>query len=49
MQSVIYDIRSIFHALKYADVILILGVSGCVILPFIKLFSKKKFIVNIDV
>ena len=48
MQSMLYDIRSIFHALKYADVLLILGVSGCVILPLIKLFSKKKIVVNID-
>lgn len=48
MQSIIYDIRAIFHALKYADVLLILGVSGCIILPFIKLFTKKKIIVNID-
>ena len=48
MQSILYDIRAIFHALKYADVLLILGVSGCIILPFIKLFSKKKIIVNID-
>ncbi|WP_179318033.1 DUF1972 domain-containing protein [Winogradskyella helgolandensis] len=48
MQSVIYDTKSIFHALKYADVLLILGVSGCLILPFIKLISKNKIIVNID-
>lgn len=48
MQSILYDIRAIFHALKYADVLLILGVSGCIILPFIKLFFKKKIIVNID-
>lgn len=47
-QSILYDIRAIFHALKYADVFLILGVSGCIVLPFIKLFSKKKIIVNID-
>ena len=42
MQSILYDIRAIFHALKYADVLLILGVSGCIILPFIKLFFKKE-------
>lgn len=48
VQSILYDIKSIFHALKYADVLLILGVSGCVILPFVKLISKKKVIVNID-
>ena len=48
MQSILYDMRAIFHALKYADVLLILGVSGCITLPFIKLFSRKKIIVNID-
>lgn len=48
IQSVLYDIRSIFHAIKYADILLVLGVSGCFILPFIKLFSTNKIIVNID-
>ena len=48
MQSILYDIVSIYDALKYADVILILGVSGCISLPFVRLFSKKKIIVNID-
>ena len=38
-QSIIYDIISIIHALFYADVLLILGVSGSIILPVIKLFS----------
>ena len=47
-QSFLYDVRSIFHALKYSDLLLILGVSGCFILPIIKLISKKKIIVNID-
>ena len=47
-QSIIYDVISILHALYYADVILILGVSGSIILPFVKLFSSKKIIINID-
>lgn len=47
-QSILYDIISIFHALIYSDVLLILGVSGCVVLPFVKLISSKKIIVNID-
>ncbi|MEO1216628.1 MAG: DUF1972 domain-containing protein [Bacteroidota bacterium] len=47
-QSVLYDIISIIHALFYADVLLILGVSGTIILPLIKLISKKKILVNID-
>ena len=48
IQSIVYDIRAILHAIKYSDILLILGVSGCIILPFIKLFSNKKIIVNID-
>ncbi len=47
-QSILYDIISIFHALFRNDVLLILGVSGGIILPFIKLFTRKKIIVNID-
>jgi glycosyltransferase involved in cell wall biosynthesis len=48
MQSILYDIISIFKSLKGSDTLLILGVSGCIILPFVRLFSKKRIIVNID-
>ena len=48
VQSIPYDVLSILHALRQADVLLILGVSGCIILPLIRLFSKKRIIVNID-
>jgi len=48
IQSIPYDIVSIFKALFFADTLLILGVSCCVILPFIKFISKKKIVVNID-
>lgn len=48
IQSIPYDILSMIHALIYCDVLLILGVSGCIFLPFVKLFSKKRIIVNID-
>ena len=47
-QSILYDIFSIIHALFISDSVLILGVSGCVILPFIRIFTKKKIIINID-
>jgi glycosyltransferase involved in cell wall biosynthesis len=47
-QSVIYDIVSMIKSLKFADTLLILGVSGCIFLPFLKLFTKKKIIVNPD-
>ena len=37
------------HALfKRPDVVLILGVSGCIFLPFFRLFSKSKVVTNID-
>jgi len=48
-QSIPYDLISMWRSLKTADTILILGVSGCIFLPFLKLIGKnKKFIVNID-
>lgn len=48
VQSIPYDIISIFKSLRFADTLLILGVSGCVVLPFVRLFSKKHIVVNID-
>jgi len=48
VQSIPYDIMAIFKALFFADTLLILGVSGCIILPIVRLFSKKKLVVNID-
>lgn len=48
IQSILYDIISIFKAKKEADVLLILGVSGCMILPLVRIVSRKKIIVNID-
>ena len=48
IQSIIYDCISIVHALFYADVLLILGVSGGFILPFVRLFSNKKILISID-
>ena len=47
-QSILYDISAIIHSLKYADILLILGVSGCIVLPIVKIFCKSKIIVNID-
>lgn len=48
VQSIPYDIWSMLKALFIADTFLILGVSGCVFLPFIKLFTNKQLVVNID-
>ncbi|MFK7775935.1 MAG: DUF1972 domain-containing protein [Saprospiraceae bacterium] len=47
--SIIYDILSMIHAIIFSEVLLILGVSGCLFLPFIKLFfPSRKIIVNVD-
>ena len=47
VQSVFYDMFSLFHACFVCDVMFICGTSGCIFLPFIKLF-KKKIILNPD-
>ncbi len=48
VQSIVYDLLSMLKAVRYADTILVLGVSGCVFLPIVKFVSGKRFIVNID-
>ena len=49
VQSIPYDILSMVSSLfKKPDVTLILGVSGCIFLPFYCFFSKSKIITNID-
>ncbi|MFN8334333.1 MAG: DUF1972 domain-containing protein [Cyclobacteriaceae bacterium] len=48
IQSIFYDSWSILHALRYADVLLILGVAGAWLLPFVRLFTKKKIVISID-
>lgn len=48
VQSIIYDTFSILHALFYADILLVLGVSGAWILPFVRVFTNKKIVVSID-
>ncbi len=47
-QSVFYDLWSMIHAIRYCNYLLILGVSAGIFIPIFKLFTKKKFIVNID-
>jgi len=48
VQSIIYDIWSIIHALIRQDALLVLGVSGAILFPLIKIFTRKKIIVNLD-
>ncbi|MDO5460083.1 MAG: DUF1972 domain-containing protein [Bacteroidales bacterium] len=48
VQSIPYDIVSMMRSMRGYDTIMVLGVSGCIFLPFLKLFSRSKIIVNID-
>lgn len=48
ISSILYDIVSMMHAVRYADQLLVLGVSGGLFIPFVKWFTKVKVIVNID-
>jgi glycosyltransferase involved in cell wall biosynthesis len=41
MQSIPYDIASMIHAIFHCDVLFICGTSGCIFLPFVRLFGKK--------
>ena len=47
-QSIPYDIVAMLRAMYKNDTLLILGVSGCIFLPFVRLLSRAKIIVNID-
>jgi glycosyltransferase involved in cell wall biosynthesis len=48
-QSIPYDIWSLCHAVfKGSDNILLLGVSGAIFLPFVRLFSNANIVTNID-
>lgn len=47
-QSIPYDIWSMIDASRRADVLLILGVSGCIFLPILRLFCRGKIVVNLD-
>lgn len=48
-QSVFYDIVSLFSAIwSRSDVILLLGVSGAIALPLVRLVSSARIITNID-
>ncbi len=48
VQSILYDTISILKAIRNQDVLLILGVAGAWILPFVRLFTNKKIIISID-
>ena len=45
---VLYDIVSMMKCIRGYDTLLILGVSGCVFVPILKIFTHSKIVVNID-
>ena len=47
-QSTLYDICSMLRTNNKYDVVLVLGVSGCIFLPLFRLWFKNRLIVNID-
>ena len=49
IQSIAYDIFSLISALQHgASVILVLGVSGAIMFPLVRLFSSTRIVTNID-
>lgn len=46
--SIPYDIISMCKALRGYDVLLVLGVSGCLFMPVLRLLTRSRIIVNID-
>lgn len=49
VSSILYDIIALFDsALRRTDVVLVLGVSGALALPFIRLISNTRIITNVD-
>ncbi len=47
IQSIFYDMVSLFHACYNCEIILVLGTSGCIFFPLLKVF-RKKVILNPD-
>lgn len=48
IQSVFYDVFSLLNVVFGYDAIVVLGVSGCLFLPFFRMLYKNKLIINID-
>ena len=47
--SILYDMLAILAALRFADTLLVLGVSGCTLLPLLRrLGCRRRMVVNID-
>lgn len=47
LQSIFYDAMSLYKSNKFADITLILGISGAIFIPFLK-NKKNKLVINLD-
>ena len=47
LQSIFYDAISLYKSNKFADITLILGISGAIFMPFLK-NTKNKLVINLD-
>lgn len=47
-QSILYDIVSLLKVRRGYDTVLLLGTSGCIVLPLFRMFFRNKLIINID-
>lgn len=47
-QSIFYDAYALIHSSFHNDKTLLLGISGAIIIPLIKIFKKSSIIVNVD-
>lgn len=48
MQSIPYDMISLCKAISGYDVVLVLGVSGCLFMPVFRMLCRSRIIINID-
>lgn len=48
VQSIPYDMLSMLRVIRGYDTIVVLGTSGCLLLPLVKALTRAKIIVNID-
>jgi len=48
LQGLFYDLIGTMHAIFYADILMMMGVSASFMIPFVRLFTNKKIITSVD-
>jgi len=49
ISSIFFDVWAMFDAVRHSDTLLVLGVSGCMFLPLVRLLRRKtRIVVNVD-